>query len=814
MPSARTFRPSFLVAIVLCASALNAQNSDVPDAMRNPFAVDPRAVPAGKLLYEQTCQACHGGDARGERGPSLIGGFKHGSTDTDLFQNVKTGIPGTQMPAFGALPSDSIWRIISYLRSLDTSHAPTGEKVGGDAIAGEKIFVGKGQCSSCHEVNGRGSVFATDLSAAGANTAEYLMTAILHPGTQPPPHPTAQPREGQNRGGGGGNFGTTTPVGTIVKTRAGAEIRGLKLADDGFAMLMRLSDGSIRRFDSADLADKRDDAKSLMPDDYAQRLSPAELQDLVAYLKTLTGPSLAKTATADIPGGISPARMEHSSNEPQNWTSYWGAYNGSHFTSLDQITPANVAHLAPAWSVQMPGSVVLEATPLVIDGIMYTSGVPGQVFALDAKTGQQIWKWERRLKTENPYMTNPYNRGVAVMGNRVFVGTLDAALVALDARTGRELWEVQIADTMLGYTITAAPLVVKDKVIVGVAGGEFGIRGFLDAYDVKTGKRVWRFNTVPGPGEVGHETWPGESWKTGSGATWLTGSYDPELNLLYWTTGNPSPALNSSPRGGDNLYTCSVIAFDPDTGERKWHYQFTPGDTHDWDANEDVILTDQIVNGSRRRVLLQANRNGMYYVLDRTNGEFLFATPYVNQTWNKGFDKAGRPIFTDAWKSSPQGTVVAPTLVGGANWQNPSYDAGRSSLYVVAAEGSQTYRSADTQYEPGRQFSGGASGGGGPRNSGSSALEAIDTLTGKIRWKYPLLRRSFAIGVMATKSGLVFSATGEGNVIALDSTTGKALWHYMAGGNIADGPMSYSVDGRQYIAIGAGNVLYSFALQP
>ena len=804
---------AILCLSLFAAAALQAQN-DVPDAMQNPFASDPTAVSAGKMLYEQTCQGCHGGEARGDRGPSLLGGFKHGSADTDLFQNVKTGVPGTQMPAFGILPSDSIWRIITYLRSLDTTKAIRGEKVGGDPLLGETIFAGKGQCSKCHEVNGQGSVFASDLSGIGTNSAEYLTSSILKPGTQPAaPRQQTAPREGASRGGGGGNFGANTPVTEIVKTRQGEEIRGLRLADDGFALLLRLPDGSVRRFENADLIEKLEDPRSLMPDDYGQHLSSIELQDLVAYLKTLTNRSFAKTATADIPGGISPERMLHSAAEPQNWTSYWGNYNGSHFTQLDQITPKNVQHLAPAWSVQMPGSVVLETTPLVVDGIMYTSGIPGQVFALDAKTGQQIWKWERRLKTENPYMTNPYNRGVAVMGNRVFVGTLDAVLIALDARTGRELWEAPVADTMLGYTITAAPLVVKDKVIVGVAGGEFGIRGFLDAYDVKTGKRVWRFNTVPGPEETGHDTWAGDSWKTGSGATWLTGSYDPDLNLLYWTTGNPSPALNPAPRGGDNLYTCSVIAFDPDTGERKWHYQFTPGDTHDWDANEDVILTEQVVNGVKRKVLIQANRNGMYYVLDRTNGEFLFATPYVNQTWNKGFDKAGRPLFTDAWKSSPQGTVVAPTLTGGANWQNPSYDAVRASLFVVAAEGAQTYRSADMQYEPGRQYGGGAPG-GGPRNAGSSALVAIDTLSGKTRWKYPLLRRSFAIGVMATKSGLVFSATGEGDVIALDSSTGKALWHFMAGGNIADGPMSYSVDGRQYIAIGAGNVLYSFALQP
>ena len=789
--------------------------SGVPDAMKNPFADNPQAAAAGKQLYQQTCQGCHGGEARGDRGPALTGGFQHGSTDTDLFQNVRTGIPGTQMPAFNQLPTDSVWRIITYLRTLDGNIHAKEEATPGDAKAGEQIASGKGKCLDCHEVNGRGSVFASDLSGAGANSAEFLRNWILHPGVAPAAAPRqSTQRAGQPRGGGGGNFGESAPVGETIKTRNGQEIQGMRIADDGFTLLLREQDGAVKTFDDSELLEKHEETKPLMPTDYRTRLSARELQDLVAYLKTLTERDPKKTAQADIPGGISAERLIQSVKEPQNWTSYWGNYNGWHYTPLDQITPANLNHLAPAWSVQMPGSVVLETTPLVVDGVMYTSGMPGQVFALDAKTGQQIWKWERRLKKENPYMTNPYNRGVAVLGNRVYVGTLDAALVALDARTGRQLWEVPVADTMLGYTITAAPLAVKDKVYVGVAGGEFGIRGFLDAYDAKTGKRLWRFYTIPGPGEPGHDTWAGDSWKTGSGPTWLTGSYDPELNLLYWTTGNPSPALNPGPRGGDNLYTCSVLAFDPDSGQMKWHYQFTPGDTHDWDANEDVILTDQVVDGVKRKVLIQANRNGMYYVLDRTNGKFLFAEPYVNETWNKGFDEDGRPIFTDAWKSSPQGTVVAPTLVGGANWQNPSYDPDRSSLFVVGADGSQTYRSADTPYEPGRQYSGGGGGGGGSRASVTSSVEAIDTLTGKVRWRYPLIRRSYAIGVMATKSGLLFSATGEGNLIALDSKTGKSLWHYMASGNIADAPMSYAVDGRQYIAIGAGNVLYAFALRP
>ncbi len=285
LPSANPFRsPSLLprlsplLALLLCAAPLHAQN-DAPDAMRNPFAADPRAVPAGKLLYEQTCQACHGGEARGDRGPSLLGGFKHGATDTDIFQNVKTGVPGTQMPAFGALPSDSIWRIITYLRSLDPSQTTKGEKVGGDPVAGEKIFTGKGQCASCHEVNGRGSVFASDLSAIGNNSAENLTASILHPGSQPAPRQFTPPREGQPRGGGGGNFGATAPVAEIVKTRGGQEISGLRLADDGFAMLMRLPDGSVKRFDTKDLVERRESAKSLMPDDYGTRLSSAELRD-------------------------------------------------------------------------------------------------------------------------------------------------------------------------------------------------------------------------------------------------------------------------------------------------------------------------------------------------------------------------------------------------------------------------------------------------------------------------------------------------------------------------------------------------------
>lgn len=803
---ASLFAGVFLAGITLA----HAQN-DQPDAMHNPFASDPAAVQAGRQLYQQTCQSCHGGDAQGDRGPALTGNLRHGNTDSDIFQTIRTGVPGTQMPAFSGLPADNVWRIITYLRSLNPNAGAKVEHVAGDPAAGKEVFFGKGSCSECHEVNGRGGVFASDLSAIGTNSAEFLRGWILHPG-EPGAAAAPGPRR-QGRGGGGGGGGPQAAVNLTIKTHDGKEIQGIRVADDGFTLLLREKSGEVHRYQDSSLLEKREDAKPLMPDDYQTRLSADELQNLVAYLKTLTERKLSDTAEADIPGGITPEQLDHADATPQNWPTYWGDYAGKHFSELTQITPANVSKLAPAWTVQMPGESVLEATPLVVNGVMYTSGPPGQVFALDAKTGLQIWKFDRRQKVTNPYESNPFNRGVAVLGNRVFVGTLDDVLIALDARTGRELWETQIADTMKGYTITAAPLAVKNMVLIGVAGGEFGIKGFLDAYDAKTGKRLWRFDTVPGPGEFGNDTWKGDSWQHGSGGTWLTGSYDPELDTIYWTVGNPGPGLNPDIREGDNLFTCSVIALDPATGKRKWHYQFTPGDSHDWDSNQDVILTDERIDGKMRKVLLHADRNGMFYTLDRTNGAFISATPYVKQTWNKGFDAKGRPIFTENWKASPQGNTVFPSLIGGSNWQNPSYDADRSTLFDIAYDGGQTYRSAPATYEAGRQYSGGApGGGGGNREAGSSNVLAIDALTGTIKWRYPLIRRSFAIGVLATKTGVLFAATGEGNLVALDSKTGKPLWHFQTGANMADAPMSYSVDGKEYIAIGSGNVLYTFAL--
>lgn len=777
--------------------AAAAQQKNAPDTQKNPFAADPAAITAGRGLYEKICQTCHGGEARGDRGPALnTGNFLHGGEDSDLFRTIRAGVPGTQMPSFALLPADDVWRLITYLRSLNSNSAKADEVVTGEAALGEATFWGKGNCGSCHEVNARGLNIGPDLSDAGKNSAEYLRSVILDPNTAKP----AMQRF----------FG---PTGVTLKTRAGDATTGMKVAEDNYTLLLTDMTGKLRRFDRDNLLSETVAAKSLMPSNYGQLLSPAELQDLIAYLKSLKARDLMKTVQADIPGGLSFARLRNADAEPENWLTYWGDYQGHHFSSLREITATNVKGLQARWSVPMPAGPQLEATPLVVDGTLYTTyttSTSGGVYAIDARSGLTIWKYDRHQEAVNPNQINPFNRGVAVLGNRVFFGTLDASLIALDARSGRLLWESKVADTMTGNSLTGAPLALDNKIIVGIAGGEFGIRGLIDAYDPATGRRLWRFNTIPGPGEFGHDSWSGESWQHGSGAAWLTGSYDAEANVLYWTVGNPGPNLNGQVRAGDNLFSCSVVALDPETGQRKWHYQFTPGDTHDWDANEDVVLTDAMVGGVKRKQMLQADRNGMFYVLDRTDGKLIFARPYVQQTWNSGFGPDGRPILTAGWQSSAAGNVVAPLLVGGANWQNPSYDASQSTEYVVAVNGSMGYRSLPAEYEPGRQYQGGTPYPAG--NFGKMGLMAIDTRTGSVKWDYPTLHFSLGAGALATGGGLVFLATGDGNLIALDATTGKSLWHFQTGGTIASSPMSYAVDGKQFVAISAGNTLYSFAL--
>jgi len=770
-----------------------------PDRAVNPLTSDPRAAAAGKRVFEAVCTACHGASGSGtERAPAFnTRPFKHGNEDSDLLQTIQQGVPGTQMPAFGSLKAEEIWQLVSYVRSLSgapaTASAAASDLPAGDAARGEQLFFGTGQCTACHSVNGRGVPLAADLSEAGKLGAARLATAIGHP---------APPRRNNQQGG-------LRWVDAVLTD--GKVLTGIVRGQDSFSLVLQTADSAPHLL-------KRDAVRSVTPSAHPltppQGLQAAQKADLVAYLaaRTERTPAAAPADPAAARHGLTYERLTHADREPQSWLTYWGNYAGEHFSELKEITPANVSRLQARWAVPMPGSSPLESTPLVVDGIMYVSGQPGDVYALDARTGLTLWKYHRAQDRTNPFQINPYNRGVAVLGQRVFFNTLDDNLIALDVRTGTVLWEQHLADTMQGYSMTGAPLALADKVIVGISGGEMGVRGFIAAFSAADGHEVWRFNTIPGPGEPGHDTWSGDSWKTGSGATWLTGSYDPGLHLLYWAVGNPGPDYDPSQRAGDNLYSCSVLALDPDTGRLVWHYQMTPHDSHDWDAEEDMILADEVIGGQTRHVMLQANRNGFFYTLDRATGKFISAVPFVRQTWNQGFEANGRPITDPASVATPEGRRISPG-VGGTNFQPPSYDRQNHVLYLnyIESEGSSSYQPA--HYQPGQSFTGSHFVAlPGPATPPSPGIMALDTRTGQRLWTFPLQRPSLQAGVLGTRGGVVLAASAEGNLIGLEARSGKALWHFQTGTSILAAPISYAVDGKQTIAIAAGNTLYSFAL--
>lgn len=777
----------FISCLAVLAQEHTQQNE------KNPFAGKPESIAAGKRLYEQACQTCHGGEGLGDRAPALTGGFRRGGLDGEIFLNIRNGVPSTQMPPFKRLTTEQVWHLVSYIRSLGGSSAGA-ERTAGNAADGEQLFFGKANCATCHEINARGAHLGPDLSDAARLPAEQLRQKILElDGVTEP--------KGERR---------HLPDTTVLRTKDGRTIRGYARGEDTYTIAIVDASGLTQVLDKKNVAELRREAGAGSISGKTVQLSAPELQNLVAFLKTRVSRDFSKTSAVEIAGGLDPDRLNKTQNEPQNWLTYWGNYQGHHYSPLKQINIKNVNQLQSRWAAQMPGDTLLETTPLVVDGVMYTSGMPGDVYALDARTGLQLWKYSRKQKTVNPFESNRFNRGVAVLGNRVFFGTLDAVLIALDARTGAPLWETQVANTMEGYSITSPPLAIKDKIIVGVAGGEYGIRGFLDAYDAKTGKRLWRFHATPGPGEFGNETWKGDTWKLGGAATWLTGSYDPELDMLYWSIGNPGPDMDAEVRKGDNLFSCSVVALDPNTGQRKWHYQFTPNDDHDWDANQDLILADQVWKGSPRKLLMQANRNGFFYVLDRTTGEFLQATPYVHQNWNAGFDAKGRPKMAPNTNATPTGNVVFPSLVGGTNWQAPSFEAATNRLFLMFRESGNRYIRETTPYESGKGYWGGRTFPAG--GDDFAGIRALDAATGARKWEYKISEGSLAAGVMASAGGVVFAGTREGNLIALDASTGAFLWRFQTGGTIASAPISYAVDGKQYIALAAGGVLYSFSL--
>ena len=504
-------------------------------------------------------------------------------------------------------------------------------------------------------------------------------------------------------------------------------------------------------------------------------------------------------------------RLVNAADEPHNWLMYSGTFNSQRFSRLDQIDTSNVAGLKLVWAHHIPQLDRNETTPLVVDGVMFITESPSNVTAVDAASGRPYWRYEHELPDDLRICCGRNNRGVAILNETLYMSTLDAQIVGVDARSGSLLWNTEVADHREGYSKTAAPLIVKDKVITGIAGGEFGIRGFLDAYDAKTGTREWRTYTIPGPDHPDNRSWAGDSWRTGGSPTWNTGSYDPELDLIYWGTGNPGPDYNGDVRGGDNLYADSVIALDGDSGEMSWYFQFTPHDVHDWDAIQIPVLADIEVDGASRKAMLWANRNAFYYTLDRETGEFLVGKPFARQTWAEGLDENGRPIRRPDTFPSTEGTLVAPTAGGATNWWSPAFSPHTGLLYVNAFDGEAKFFIRDEDYTAGDRFTGGGTDAPLPIDNYVSAIRAIDPATGDIRWEFPIKARSRA-GVLATAGDLVFSGSVDGYLYALDATTGEELWHIALGGRMNASPMTYAVDGRQYVTMPSGNVVYTFAL--
>ena len=545
-----------------------------------------------------------------------------------------------------------------------------------------------------------------------------------------------------------------------------------------------------------------------MCDDWLQRLAFALVALVLALPPTVHGASSTQDGKKQYDlQPVTQERLLKGTDDPSAWLMYGGSYAGWRFSPLTDINRNNVKKLQAAWVFQtgVPGQ--LTASPIVADGILYLTASYNHLFALDAVTGEMLWKYDHPLPDDARICCGPTNRGVAIAEDKVFMATLDARIVALDRKTGAVVWNTQIDEYEKGYSATVAPLVVKDKVIVGISGGEYGIRGYLDAYDIKTGARKWRRYTIPGEGEKGVETWTGDSWKNGGGPTWVTGSYDSEQNLLFWGTGNPSPDWNGDVRKGDNLYTDSVLALDPETGEIKWYFQFTPHDVWDYDGNTDLFLVDVERSGQMVKALAQPNRNGYVYVLDRSTGKFLHGTQYVDQlNWSKGLDENGRPIVNPQFVPTPEPTeFICPGAAGGKNGSyTAAYSPVSQMMYVPVIESCMQLKKAAATFIQGIPYwAGGPGATQGDDQSSYGHLSAIDPATGAIKWRYTDAYPLFG-GTLATGGGLVFSGNQDGYALAFDDTTGELLWKFQTGSAVRGQPATYKIADRQYVAIPSG----------
>jgi alcohol dehydrogenase (cytochrome c) len=762
----------FLITFIVAGGVATAQTPANGDAAR------------GAALFQLRCSDCHGVDAKGVHGPDLTVLFANGATDGRVFQTIRQGVPGTEMPSSNA-PDDEIRAIVAYLRAFVAAPAPA---VRGDAANGQRIF--SASCARCHRADGQGGALGPDLSRIGASRSRDLLareirdaSAAITPGYQP----------------------------VTIVTKDGQRVRGARKNEDAYSVQIMDTRERLQGYVKADLREVINEKTSLMPDFKADRLSDSDLNDVLSYLGTLRGGSDVRIRTTE--EGVTSGDLLDGLKNPTRWTMYSGDYTGKRHSPLTQITPQNVSRLAPQWAFQADTIATgrgFESTPLVIDGVIYLTGANGNAWAIDARTGRQFWRFRHPNAPDlTAGATYPVNRGFAALGNQLFMTTLDAHVISLDMKTGAVVWDSVLEDYKNGYAATPAPLVVKDKVIVGSSGGENPTRGFIQAFDAKTGKRLWRFYTIPNPGEKGSETWPSpDAMVRGGAAAWVTGTYDPELNLVYYGTGNPNPDYYGVERQGDNLYTCSIVALDADTGQLKWHYQFTPHDTHDWDSNHIPVLADVQIGGQPRKVVMVANRNGFFYALDRATGKVLVAKPFTDTNWAREIGLDGRPIVLEEMGTKK----CLPDFWGGTNFMPPSYDPALNLFFVTARETCVTYVPVKPEIKVGQNSVGGGVRRVADRIFDYGALRAIDPSTGARKWELKYATPSLA-GVMSTASGLVFAGDNEGNFMAVDGRTGKPLWHYPTGASIwGAAATTFLLDGRQYVLIPSGTTLVAFAL--
>jgi alcohol dehydrogenase (cytochrome c) len=545
-------------------------------------------------------------------------------------------------------------------------------------------------------------------------------------------------------------------------------------------------------------------------------MSIQERWQVISYIRALQFAASSRYADSLTAIGIqvTSEQIRTAGSAQDQWLTYSGTLDGRRYTPLNEITPANVSRLRLRWIQQFGASgLKIESTPLVVGGFIFTTVPPSDVVALDVKSGDIKWSYKGSVPDNLPIDTTASNRGLAVLGSVLFLQRLDCVLVAIDATNGNVIWQTRVCNPSDDYTMTGAPLIVNGLVVVGVSGAEYGIRGFVAAYDARTGQQQWKFNTIPEPAEFGHDTWKNDAWQSGGGSTWVTGSYDPSLDLLYWGSGNPAPAFNGDVRPGDNLFTDSLVALHGSSGTLAWYFQFTPHDEHDWDATQTPILADLMIKGVLRRALCVPDRNGFYYVLDRTTGEFLVGVPFVEQNWVQGLDAAGRPILTSHAELTSEGRLTKPGSGGGINWQNAAFEEKSALVFVPATEGASVFTKSAKPRRGNMGFYPGSSGTAGDYDQ-VSVVRALDAATGEKKWEHfppPGGKELGYSGLLATGGHLVFGESG-GFAFALDSATGKELWRVSLGGYTYAAPISFTVEGHQVILLSAGQSLFMFGL--